>query len=106
MGRNERDLQCPRSYAKVNIKIQGAKIYISEVAFLVKELLEIIRDPELHIRVADQPNMNPVEYDTVDTNYLCPEVKMAVNAFDEVMGRKCLVRLGNAVKRISTLLNP
>ena len=92
--------------AEVNIKIQGAKsTYIGEAAFLMKELMEIAKESEFDIRVPDQPNVSPVQYEPVAVNELLPEVRAAVTAFLEVMETKKLGELHSAVERISMLLH-
>ena len=77
--------------AEVNIKIQGAKsTYIGKAAFFMKELMEIAKESEFDIRVPDQPNVSPVQYEPVAVNELLPEVRAAVTAFLEVMETKKL----------------
>ena len=66
----------------MNIKIQGAEdTYISEAAFLMQELMEIMTSECLQIRVPDKPGMDLVQYEQVNKLELFPEVETAVEVY-------------------------
>ena len=72
--------------AEVNIKVQGAEdTYISQVTFLVTELLAIMGSGPFRIRTPDKPQVDPVPYDDVETSDLCGEVQTAVDVCVEYM---------------------
>ena len=94
--------------AKVNTKVQGAEdTYTGKATFFMTELLAIMGSGPFRIRTPDQPQVDPVPYDDVETSDLCGEVRTAVDVCVEYMGKKNLGEVGNPVERIiSTLLDP